>query len=162
MKRIVAIALMGAMWFSIGAFLLYKGIFLLMQACTFYEPKNVILISQMRKFVPSVENAAILILSIGLFLGIMKGRFVLATRARKEVCKLLQIPEPIHIKHVFSIKLLAIMAIMMSLGMAMTVGKLSYDIRAMIDVAVGSALIQGAVQYFRSAVQVRLYGKENL
>jgi hypothetical protein len=160
MKRVIVIILMGVMWFGVGFFLLYKGLFLMMQAITFHDPKNVVLLSLMKKLIPSQENAAILLLSIGLFLGMMKGRFVLTKTAKKTVSKILQIPEPIKLKEIFPVTYLLLIAGMMSLGMLMNICALSFDIRSMVDVAVGSALIQGGVYYLRSAFQLKLYGKE--
>lgn len=150
-----AIALLGMSWFAIGLFLLYKGIFLLVQALTFDFAKNQMLIRQMKGIVHSPEHAAIVLLSIALLVGMIKGRFVLGKTARRTVSRILQTPEPIALKELFSPKYLLLVAFMISLGILMNRSKMSLDIRAIIDVAVGSALIQGGVQYFRSALQLK-------
>jgi hypothetical protein len=46
---------------------------------------------------------------------------------------------------------IAIIASMMFMGMAMRFVPISADIKGIVDVAVGSALINGAMQYFRLA-----------
>ena len=155
LKRMRAIALLGISWFGVGLFLLYKGIFLLVHALTFDYMKNQVVIREMKRFVNSSEHAAIMILSFALFLGIIKGRFILGRTARRTVSRILQTPEPISLKEIFPPKYLVLVAFMISLGFFMNRSSLSFDIRGIIDVAVGSALIQGGMQYFRSALQLK-------
>ncbi len=158
LKRISAITTLGVMWFGIGVFLLYKGIFLLMQALV---TDRGVLIPKLKGIASTPDYAVMFLLSVSLLLGMLKGRFVLGKTARKTVSKILQTPEPIAVKEVFSFKYVVIIAFMISLGMTMNRSGLAFDIRGVIDVAVGSALIQGGMQYFRSALQIRsICGKE--
>lgn len=151
-----AIILSGLLWSAIGVMLFYKGVFFLVQA-TFYEvgfsgATNLILLPFLSI---SPAKSIMYLLILALSLGIAKGRIIFAKTVRKGVLRIVQLPNPVKLHQVYSLKYIIIIALMMGLGIAMKKLAISEEIRGVIDVAVGAALIQGAYLYFKAAYQLR-------
>lgn len=127
----------GLLWLAIGSRLLYKGLQFLSVA-----PKE----------------KATLLLIIGLLIGFFKGRFVLVKSIRKTVLRIVSLPLPIRVSNVYVPSYYILILGMMGLGIALRFLPLSSEIRGMIDVAIGSALLNGALLYFRYA---KSYGKSS-
>jgi hypothetical protein len=83
----------------------------------------------------------------------MKGRFVLSKTVRRVVHRISSLSEPIRFLDVYSAKYFVLIASMILLGMTLRWLSVPSDIRGMIDVAVGSALMNGAMLYFRACFQ---------
>lgn len=148
------IVLSGLVWFAVGVGLLSLGINILVestiheQAATAYKP----LVSFFTSFAGSKESAVMVLLAICLFVGYMKGCYVLGKSAIKGVNRILTFTNPMHIKNIYSPKYYILLGSMMFLGMLAKL--LPTDIRGAVDVTIGAALINGAVIYFRSAYEV--------
>lgn len=136
MKQRGWIAFSGFVWFFVGIFLLYKGL------CLIVEATDLLCLSQKR---------ANLLIALGLLVGFLKVHFVLAKTVRRVVLRIASLPLPIRFKEAYSPAYWALIGGMMALGMLFRYLPISLDFRGTIDVAIGSALINGAILYFRAA-----------
>lgn len=147
MKHRGWIAISGFLWFFIGTFLLYKGLHLITEAA--FQADS--LCFKMQGMCGTAQRAATIFIAMGLFIGFFKGRFVLAKTVRRVVARIAALPLPIRFKDAYSLSYWVLIASMMALGMIFRFLPIPIDIRGTIDVAIGSALINGAMLYFRSA-----------
>lgn len=136
MKHRGWIALSGFTWFFIGAFLLYKGLHLITEATQGGGLSH---------------QAANIYIAVGLVVGFFKGRFVLVKTVRRVVSRILSLPLPIKFKDAYSPSYWILIASMMALGMLFRFLPIPMEVKGAIDVAIGSALINGAMIYFRAA-----------
>jgi hypothetical protein len=143
----------GAIWFGIGLYLLQLGLNLLiggvnadMAAKTKYP-----LINLLQGYIGSVETTSILLLTAALFIGFVKGRFVLKKTADKGVKRILSFPNPARLTQIYDAKYYLLIGLMVCLGISIKFLGISNDIRGFIDVAIGSALVNGSMSYFRHA-----------
>lgn len=95
------------------------------------------------------DYVAIFLMAFGLLLGNTKGRFVMSKAARKNVERIRSLPEPQSFKGLFTPRYILLVMVMMGIGMGMRSIGLAKDVRGLVDIAVGAALIQGATVYFR-------------
>ena len=152
MKHRSWIVFSGCLWFFIGVMLLYKGLKFITEAVF----SNDSLCFGLSKTFGSSEKAATVLIAIALLVGFIKGRFVLAKTVKRVVMRIVKLSEPVRFKDAYSPAYWVVIAFMMTLGMSMKYLPIPIDIRGMIDVAVGSALIIGALLYFRAARAVNL------
>jgi hypothetical protein len=145
MKHRGWIALSGFLWFFIGTSLLYKGLQLITQAA--FSPDS--LCSKWQLF-GSPQQTATCFIAVGLLVGFIKGRFVLAKTVRRVVSRISTLPLPIRLQDAYSRSYWILIASMVALGMSFRFLPIPIDIRGTIDIAIGSALINGAMLYFRS------------
>lgn len=142
------IAFSGIVWFIVGVFLLVFGVKLIVFASL--EPKReTFLLNKLFSITKSKERAALLLLVLGLILGFAKGRFVLSKTVMRVAKRISSLPEPIKISQVYPVGYIGLIGCMVLLGMAMKWFAVPLDVRGAIDVAVGSALMNGALFYFR-------------
>ena len=140
------VAFSGFVWFAVGVSLLYKGLQLVTQAVN--EPG-----SFCRKFNDAQQCATILI-AVGLLLGFVKGRLILSKTVKRVVSRIASLPLPIRMGQVYSKSYWFLIGGMVLLGMSFKYLPIPIDIRGAVDVAIGSALINGAMLYFRAAKAV--------
>ena len=140
MKHRGWIAFSGFVWFAIGAMLLYKGLHLI-------------------SFGQTAEKNATLLIAVGLLVGFIKGRFVLAKTVRRVVLRICSLSLPIRYKDVYTPSYYFLILGMMGLGILFRFLPIPIDIKGSVDVAIGSALINGAMLYFRAA---RAYDKNTI
>lgn len=151
-KSLITIA--GLCWFLIGIFLLSIGLRLIVQKAVLYEINEVSGHSLIAFFAPlagGFQQAGMILIALALFIGYFKSRFVLAKTVRRMVTRIRHLEQPAPLYKMYSPAFYAIIAAMMGLGMLMRVTGIATDIRGLIDVAVGSALINGALLYFKHA-----------
>jgi len=144
----------GAVWLVIGVMLMFKGLNMLAFAA-FFPGQPLKLLPAVQKIVSSPQQAALILICLALFIGFMKGRYVLAKTVRRVVGRILSLPSPVDLKDAYTGRYLALLAFMMALGMAMKWVPMAEDLRGFIDVSVGSALINGAILYFRKAIALK-------
>lgn len=144
----------GLVWLAIGLFLLPLGMRLLLGAA-FAIAVPTPLLTPLAPLVGGAQQAALFIVVIGLLIGYTKGRFVLAKSVRRSIARILTFSNPTSIANLYSRGYYMLMALMICMGMAIKWFGLPDDVRGLIDVAVGAALIQGAMLYFRLAVAMR-------
>jgi len=142
------IAFSGLMWFVVGTFLLVFGVKLIVHA-SLEQGAGAFLLGKLHHVMKSKERAALLLLVLALVLGFMKGRLVLSKTVTRVVKRIAALPEPIKASQVYSIGYLALIGCMVLLGMSMKWLCIPLDVRGGIDVAVGSALMNGGMLYFR-------------
>lgn len=144
MKHRFWVALSGFIWFFMGCFLLYKGLHFLAQAA--FTPHS--LCDQMKGIFGTAQQAAVWLIGIGLFVGFIKGRFILVKTVRRVINRIASLPLPIRLRDAYAPSYWILIGCMMCLGMVMRF--LPIDIRGTVDVAIGSALIHGSFFYFRA------------
>ncbi|MES2273797.1 MAG: hypothetical protein V4487_06360 [Chlamydiota bacterium] len=141
------IAFSGFLWFAIGVFLLYKGIHFISQAAVQTDS----LCFSMRGMFGSPQQAATGFIALGLIIGFFKGRFVLAKTVLRVATRIASLPSPIRFTDAYSRSYWILLGSMVLLGMSFRFLPIPLDIRGTIDVAIGSALVNGAMLYFRAA-----------
>ena len=107
------------------------------------------LMTAFQSFTSSRHQAALLIICLGLLVGFIKGRTVLAKTVKRIADRINLHSEGLTLKQVYDQKYWIIIGLMMLLGMTFRVLSIPFDIRGGVDVAIGSALINGAMLYFR-------------
>ena len=142
----------GVLWFAIGVFLLLFGVKLVVFSAL-EGASHSTLFSKLCTLTKGREQAALILVASGLVLGFMKGRFVLSKTVKRVIHRIGSLSEPIRFLDVYSAKYFVLIASMILLGMTMRWLSVPSDIRGMIDVAVGSALMNGAMLYFRACFQ---------
>lgn len=98
-----------------------------------------------------MEEGALILIAVSLLIGSLKGKYILGKSAKQGVARILSLPNPSSLKNIYSKKYYFLLGGMIALGISMKYIGLSPDIRGFVDVAIGSALINGAVSYFRMA-----------
>lgn len=144
MKHRGWILISGWIWVMMGAFLLYKGVYFISEAV-----HSVDSYFSRWSFLGSPKQVGTFWLGLGLLIGYLKGRFVLAKSALRVVSHILSLALPIRVHQVYRLSYWLLIGSMMLLGMALRFVPL--EVRGLIDVGVGSALVQGAMHYFQAA-----------
>ncbi|HXF29174.1 MAG TPA: hypothetical protein VN457_04935 [Chlamydiales bacterium] len=121
----------GAVWFAIGLMLLNLGLHFIMEI----DPKN-------------NETMIMVLIVSAVLIGHFKGRFMLGKVAAKSFDRISKLPNPTNIQNLYTKGNLIVIGLMMLLGMSIKYVGLSPTVRGFIDVAVGTALIQGSMRYF--------------
>ncbi|MEC7839488.1 MAG: hypothetical protein VX777_05575 [Chlamydiota bacterium] len=147
----------GCIWLAIGLFLLPLGLKFIVGSIEEISksPLNHYpLISSIAPFFGGVESAGVILIATSLMLGTMKAKMVLSKVVVKGITRIKSLPNPANFTDLYGLKYLLLVAFMMSLGMAMRYFDVPKDVRGVIDIAVGSALITGGITYFRSMSQL--------
>ncbi|MES2199635.1 MAG: hypothetical protein V4489_05670 [Chlamydiota bacterium] len=142
----LAIALSGTLWMTIGILLLFKGFSYLLHSTPGQVPS---LLPYLSSFTKQAEQASLILVSVGLLIGFIKGRLILAKTAARVIKKIESLPNPCPILSVYSPGYLMLLGSMVFLGMLFKWLPLAYDIKGVIDIAIGSALTNGSAFYFR-------------
>jgi uncharacterized membrane protein len=146
--------LSGTVWLLVGIFLLTLGLRFLTMALTLaHSLAPSPHFSFLTLFKAHKENAVIILVTLGLIIGYFKGKYVLSKSAIREVQRLSSFPDPTSLKNIYSKRYYILLASMMLLGMIMRYLPISLDMRGFIDVAIGSALINGSRFYFSSSLK---------
>lgn len=135
LKHVPWIVVSGSLWLAIGIFLLTMGL------------KKIVLGT-------GSEQTALLFISLGLLIGFFKGRFVLAKTVQRVCHRILSLPAPVPVTQVYGKGYVLLIAGMMVLGMVLKWVPIAPQWIGLVDVAVGSALINGALLYYRRAAAV--------
>lgn len=137
----------GATWFVIGIFLMYKGLRFIADAQV--DPNS--LSFQWNHSLGSSSQAGNWIIFFALVVGFAKGRFVFVKTVKKVVSRIRSLSLPIRFSQVYAKSYWILIGSMMMLGMLFRFLPVPIDIRGFIDLAIGSALMNGAMLYFRAA-----------
>lgn len=148
------IAISGVIWFIIGMGLLTLGLNFIVYKAQVEIHETTSLVAKIAPLAGGREQAALTLIAVGLLAGFMKGRFVLVKTVRRVVERILKLPVPIKFSQIYSKGYLLLMGGMVLLGMGIKWVGFPMEIRGIIDVAIGSALMNGAVAYFRIAFTV--------
>ncbi len=146
------IILSGLIWLGIGLFLLTLGSSFILKSCnSAYGSPHFSLALYLSRTMKDPGQSAVILLSSALFLGYLKGRFVLSKAVNKQVLRLLALPRPIPLKSLYTLRYYILIGGMVGLGTLLRYLPISIEFRGIIDVAIGMALISGALQYIRQA-----------
>jgi hypothetical protein len=146
----------GLVWLAVGCFLLPLGLSLLVTSTYSREfVDSLPMLNSLAPYVGGLQQAALFIIVIFLFIGNMKGRYVLGKSVQRSVNRITSFPNPTSLTNIYSRGYYILFASMIGLGMSIKFFGLSNDIRGAIDIAVGAALISGALLYFRNAIELR-------
>lgn len=148
------IAISGCLWLAIGVFLFQLGVKLLVSSSEAIGGAHP-LIYMLSPRTGGPHQAAMLLVALAMFLGYWKGKFVLAKTVRRNVTRIKTLPNPSSITKLFTPAYVILIAVMMGLGLGIRFFGLADDIRGLIDLAVGAALLNGAITYFRHAFELR-------
>lgn len=150
------IFLAGIAWLGIGIFLLSLGISFILQtvdAPSFVPPKNQLsFVNLLSKYFANPQNVASILLATSLFIGYLKGRYVLSKSAFKQIARIKSLPNPASLKYLYSKGYYLLILSMISLGILLRFLPITIDVRGFVDVAIGSALINSAMIYFRGSL----------
>lgn len=151
------IILSGIVWFLVGVFLLNVGLRLILEpiADGSNRYQNELFMGLLGHTFGGVQAAALLTIALALIVGYWKGRYILGKSARKGVERILGFPNPTSLFNVYSPKYYILLGCMIGLGVLIKVFNVPSDLRGWIDVAIGAALINGAMIYFQYARQVK-------
>lgn len=153
-KHRTLIFIAGLVWLGVGIFLLYLGIHFVLSTIH-YAPlqasNHFSIVSFFSKRIADPEQIACIVVSLCIFLGYLKGRLILSKSVKRQVNRIISYPTPVSIFHIYSPGYYVLILSMMGLGMAIRYLPISIDTRGAIDLAIGSALINGAMHYFRYA-----------
>ncbi len=142
--------LSGLVWIAVGCFLLPLGLRLLLGETG--EETSLPLINSLSPYLGGKEQTALLLIALGMLVGYMKGRHVLGKSATKGIQRIQTLPNPSSIAKIYSPGYYLLLGGMVALGMSIKFFGVPNDIRGLVDVAIGAALIQGAIVYLRFAV----------
>lgn len=148
------IFLSGFVWLVVGCFLLSLGLNFVVAALlkeNVAQPHPIL--NFLASYAGGLDAAALIWIAFALFVGFLKGRHVFAKSVNRSVNRILTLPNPESLSKIYTPSYYLLLGSMVLLGILVRFTPL--DVRGGIDVAVGSALINGAMLYFRQAWQAR-------
>lgn len=151
LSHVRLIVISGLVWLAVGAGLLPFGLKLLIAST---QPGNSTpLVNLLSPYLGGEQQVALMLVAIGMFVGYWKSKKVLSKTVVRSVMRIRSLPNPTSIFKIYAPGYYVLLGGMMGLGMSMQYFGIPIDIRGAIDVAIGSALINGAMTYFRSAAE---------
>ncbi len=148
----------GIVWLVVGGWLLSFGLGLAGSALqvALLTPESIDpFLSMVAQLIGGVDRAGVVIIAAALLIGYLKGRFVLIKSVRRVLARAQNIGLPIPLNKLYGKGYLMLIAGMMLLGMSMKWLALPNAVRGFVDIAVGSALINGALLFFRASLEAR-------
>jgi hypothetical protein len=156
LTHVSGIVVSGLIWMLVGFFLLSKGLnFIVLTTHLPLDSASLAWTGYLSSLSGGREEAALFLVCVGLLLGFIKGRFILAKTVNRIVKRILSLPLPLAWSRIYGRSYYILIGSMVLLGLSMKWINLPLDIRGTVDVFVGSALIHGALLYFRSAASVK-------
>jgi len=144
------IFLSGFIWLAIGCFLLPLGLnFVVAALLDENQAQPHPILNFLASYVGSIDSAALVWIVLALFIGFLKGRKVFAKGVKRSVGRILTLPSPISLSKIYPPSYYLLLGSMVVLGILMRY--ITEDLRGGIDIAVGFALINGAILFFREA-----------
>ena len=150
MSHAALIFLSGFVWLAVGCFLLPLGLNFVVGALlkeNAAQPHPVL--HFLASYVGGMDAAAIAWIAITLMIGFFKGRRVFSKSVNRSVNRIFTLPNPVSLSKIYTPSYYLLLGSMILLGVL--VRFTPQDIRGGVDIAVGSALINGAMLYFRQA-----------
>lgn len=142
----------GLTWIIIGFFLLEIGLRLLFAP---FDPNAYLPLFNAFQNLFSSKETAILLTAVALYIGFLKGKHVLKKSAARNIHHIKSLPNPAPIQNMYQWKYYILLVAMIALGISIKYLGIPNDIRGFIDVAIGSALINGAMHYIQVGFQLR-------
>jgi hypothetical protein len=147
------IVISGLSWLVIGSYLMVKGLKWITLAMALGESPR--LLRYFSQLAGSLQQGALVLICLSLLVGFIKGRMVLSKTVSRVVARFRSEKAPIRFANAYDRKYFIILGSMMGLGLLFRFLPIACDIRGGIDVIIGSALINGAMLYFREATTFR-------
>jgi hypothetical protein len=144
----------GFVWLAVGCFLLPLGLNFVVEALlreNAAQPHPIL--HFLAPYVGGMDSAAMIWIAIALLIGSVKGRTVFAKSVQRSVNRILAMPNPASLSKIYTPAYYLLLGSMVLLGVL--VRFTPQDIRGGVDIAVGAALINGAMLYFRQAWAAR-------
>lgn len=153
LKPGILIVISGLVWLAVGVYLMQLGIGFLLEGYTTAASNGsgTPLITWLKPYAGGFELAALLLVVVALYIGYLKGRYVLGKAAKRGVARILSLPKPIPLSKIYAPRYYLLLGLMVMIGLCMKWFGVSKDWRGFIDVAIGAALINGSIIYFRMA-----------
>ena len=153
LKPSILIVISGLVWLAVGVFLMQLGVGFLLEGYTTAATNGsgTPLINWISPYAGGFELAALFLVVVALYIGYLKGRYVLGKAAQRGVARILAMPKPIPLSKIYAPRYYLLLGLMILIGMSMKWLGFSNDWRGFIDVAIGAALINGSIIYFRMA-----------
>jgi hypothetical protein len=148
------IFLSGFVWLAVGCFLLPLGLNFIVASLlkeNAMQPHPVL--NFIAPYVGGLDQAAIAWIVFALLIGFIKGRRVFSKSVQRSVKRILALPNPSSLSKIYAPSYYILLGSMVLLGVL--VRFTTQDIRGGVDIAIGSALVNGAMLYFRQAWQAR-------
>lgn len=147
----------GLVWLAVGCFLLPLGLKLLLKsaAVAALETGSYPLLNTLTPYLGGTQQVALLLIVLGLMIGYVKSNKILSKSVHRSVERIKSFSNPTSLGNLYSRGYYILFASMVLLGMSIRFLGVADDIRGLIDVAVGAALINGAILYFREALALR-------
>ena len=165
-KHKTLIFLAGCVWLVIGILLLSLGIHFILDTvrnpALTYMPGRFSISRFIMKFVSDPTQSVIVMITLCLSLGYVKGKMVLGKSVRRQVKRIESLPNPARLKYLYSKGYYLLIGCMMLLGMVLKFFPITVDTRGAIDITIGSALINGAMLYFRICTSYTYLKKEEI
>lgn len=136
----ISFLLLGALWLFAGIMLLSKGVNLLLAIV--HQPF-------FRFFRASQGETAAILVCLGLFLGQFKAKYVLRKTAMKRIQQMSS-QSSFTFFQIFNFRYLILIATMISLGLLLKFFHTPHDLRGLIDITIGTALIHSSIFYFKA------------
>lgn len=136
-------------WLIIGSVLFFKGIGFILMIC--YAPDSPVspVFKKLVKLFGGTEQVIVSFIISALVIGILKSHFILSKTSGRIIERLQKRPfEKISLGSVYDKKYYFILLLMMGIGIFFRFVPCSLDLRGLIDIAVGFALIHGSLSYF--------------
>jgi hypothetical protein len=147
----------GCIWLLTGCFLLPVGLKLIYDSVQkinlMTASESLPVLNFLNNWFERLELAAILLVALCVLLGFFKGRFVLSKSVNRLVRRIRSFPNPTHLLNLYSPSYYLLLASMILIGFSIKYFQLSRDIRGVVDVVIGSALICSSLFYFRAALK---------
>lgn len=148
------ILLSGIVWLAVGCFLLPLGLNFVVDALLLEnasQPHPVL--NFLAPYAGGLDQAALVWIALMLLIGFLKGRSVFAKSVQRSVKRIYTLPNPANLSQIYTPAYYLLLGSMVLLGVL--VRFTTQDIRGGVDIAIGSALINGAMLYFRAAWNAR-------
>jgi len=145
------VAISGVTWLLIGVMLLVKGLKFVIGVAEGAQGAAPLL-HWLESMAGSKQQAALLVISVALLIGLIKGRTVLAQTVHRITARIDAQTAPIAFAEAYDRKYYIVLGCMVGIGLLFRFLPIPLDIRGGIDVAIGSALINGALLYFRKLI----------
>lgn len=144
------IFLSGFVWLIVGCFLLPLGLnfvieSLLQENSSLPHP----ILNFFAPYLGGIEPAALLLIALALVIGFLKGKRIFAKSVQRSVDRIRKLPNPASLSKIYTPGYYLLLGSMIFLGIL--VRYTTQDIRGGVDIAVGTALVTGAMLYFKQA-----------
>lgn len=148
------IFLSGFVWMVVGCFLLPLGLnFIIGALLKENAGASYPVLNFLAGYAGGLDEAALMWIAIALLVGFLKGKAVFSKSVKRSVKRILALPNPSGISKIYTPAYYILLGSMILLGVLLRY--VPIDVRGGIDVAVGAALINGAILFFRQAWAVR-------